>query len=122
MTTLHIHDDSLHVRFTRAEKVAGLVRDRDVPLSHVRDVDVVSDGLTAVSGLRAPGFSLPWRRKIGTWRRPGRKALVSVRRDQPVLRLRLEGDGYDELIVGTDRAEEIAASLSSRGVGRASPA
>jgi hypothetical protein len=118
MTSVYIVDDTLRIRLTRAEKVLGLLRDADVPLSQVRDVEVVADGLAAPSGLRAPGYSWPWSRKFGTWRRPRSKSMVSVRRGQPALRIRLEGHRYDELVLGADDAESLAASLRTRG-GRA---
>jgi hypothetical protein len=113
MASVYIAGDRLRVRLTRAEKVLGLLRDTDVPLSQVRDVEVVADGLAAPSGMRAPGYSWPWSRKIGTWRRPGRTSMVSVRRAQPAVRIRLEGHRYDELVLGADDAETLAASLAA---------
>jgi hypothetical protein len=52
-------------------------------------------------------------RKIGTWRGAGRRTLVSVRRGQPALRVRLDGQRWDELLVGTDDAAAVAASLTA---------
>jgi len=80
MATLQARPPVLSLRLTRGEKIAGLLRDVEVPLSAVRDVEVVPSGLSATTGLRAPGLGLPGLRKIGTWRRAGRRSLVSVRR------------------------------------------
>ena len=111
MATLQLSGTTLTVRFTRGEKISGLVRDVEVPTSAVRDVEVVADGLTAAVGLRAPGLGLPGVRKIGTWRRRGERTLVSVRRNQPALRVRLEGQRYDALLIGADDAAALAEAL-----------
>ena len=114
---LRMRDDWLEIRFTRTEKALGLLGDVDVPLSAVRQVEVVPNGLSAPTGVRLPGYALPWSRKLGTWRRRGHKSLVDVRRDQPALRIGLDGQRYDELVVGSDDAESLAADLRAR-VGR----
>ncbi|WP_456611837.1 hypothetical protein [Blastococcus sp. SYSU DS0619] len=111
MATLQLTPSTLSVRLTRREKIAGLLRDVTVPLSAVREVDVVPDALAAARGLRAPGLGLPGLRKIGTWRRPGTRMLVCVRRGQPAVRIRLAGQDYDTLLVGADDAAAVAASL-----------
>lgn len=111
MATLQRTDSTLVLRLTRGEKIAGLLRDVVVPLSAVREVEVVADALAAARGLRAPGLGLPGRRKIGTWRRRGERTLVSVRRGQPAVRIRLRGQRYDTLLVGSDDAAALAAGL-----------
>jgi hypothetical protein len=111
MATLQVTPSTLALRLTRAEKIAGLLRDVDIPLSAVGEVEVVPDPLPAVRGLRAPGLALPGVRKIGTWRRPGDKTLVCVRAGRPAVRVRLEGQRYDSLLVGTDDAAALAATL-----------
>lgn len=111
MATLQLRPPLLCVRLTRFEKIAGLLRDVDVPLSAVRDVTVVTDALAATRGLRAPGLGLPGLRLIGTWRRPGAKMLVCVRKGQPAVRIELDGQAWDALLVGADDAESVAATL-----------
>jgi len=117
MATVQRNDSRLHVRFTVGEKIAGLVRNVDVPLSAVTGADVVSDPLTVTrglrSGLRSPGMALPGLRKIGTWRRPGEKTLLCVRHGQPAVRIHLTGQRYDTLIIGTDDATALAAELTA---------
>jgi hypothetical protein len=112
MATLQLSETTLTVRLTRAEKISGLLRDVEVPRSAVRDVEVVPDGLTAARGLRSPGLGLPGVRKIGTWRQRGEKTMVCVRRDQPALRIRLDGQRYDTLLVGADDAASLAEALT----------
>ncbi len=117
MATLQLTDSTLSVRLTRSEKFWGLLRDLEVPRSAVRDVEVVPDGLAAARGIRAPGLGLPGRRKIGTWRLAGERSLVSVRRDQPALRIGLEGQRYDTLVIGADDAAALGATLNGTAAG-----
>jgi hypothetical protein len=83
MTSTRVQGHTLKVSFTLAEKIAGLLRDQDIPLSAVRAAEVVPDGLAAARGLRAPGLALPGRRKVGTWRSPTGKTLVAVNGPAP---------------------------------------
>lgn len=115
MATVQLTPTTLTVRFTRAEKLGGLLRDIDVPRSAVRSAEVVAAPLVGMRGLRAPGLALPGLRKIGTWRRPGERTLVCVRRGEPAVRVRLEGARYDTLLLGTDDAAALAGALASAG-------
>jgi hypothetical protein len=111
MATVTTTPQALRVTLTTAEKVLGLLRDLEVPRSSVTSVEAVADGLAATHGLRAPGLGLPGVRKIGTWRARGEKSLVSVRRGQPAVRVRLAGQRFDTLLVGADDAAAVAAEL-----------
>jgi hypothetical protein len=113
MTTINLTADRLAVRFARWEKLAGLVRDVDVPLDRVRSVALAPDGLAAARGVRAPGLGIPGRRKIGTWRRPGAKTLVSVRRTQPAVQLDLDGTRYDRMLIGVDDAAALTERIET---------
>ena len=62
MATISVTDNVLQVRFTRLEKVLGLVRDHSFPVSAVSDARVETDGLAAARGIRAPGLGIPGRR------------------------------------------------------------
>lgn len=115
MTTITVSPSGLHLHLTRWEKLAGLVRDLDVPLSAVRSVEVAPDALAAAQGLRAPGLGIPGRRKIGTWRRRGQKTLVAVRRGEPALVLELRGARFDRVVVGSPDAQRYAEELHALG-------
>jgi hypothetical protein len=115
MATVQLTPTTLTVRFTAAEKIAGLVRDVELPLAAVRSAELVPEPLAGIGGLRAPGLALPGLRKIGTWRRPGERTLVSVRKGQPAVRVRLDGARYDALLLGADDAAALARSLAPAG-------
>ena len=117
MATVEVGDRTLAVRFSRREKVAGLLRDIEVPRTAVVDVTAEPDGLAAVRSFRAPGLALPGRRKIGTWRGRGRRTAVSVTAGQPAVRVRLTGVRYDELLIGVPDAARTAEDLRA-GAGR----
>jgi hypothetical protein len=104
-------DDHLEIRFTPLERVLGLLRDARVPLSAVRSVEVVPDGMGAVRGLRAPGLAVPGLRRLGTWRAREGKTLVAVRRGQAAVRIGLEGERWSELLLGTHDAVGLAATV-----------
>ena len=109
---MHVQGDTLLISFTLGERVAGFLRDQQVPLPAVRSVAVVPDGLAAARGLRAPGLGLPGRRKLGTWRSRTGKALVAVHGHGPAVRVTLTGHRYTSLLVTTDAPHELAASLA----------
>lgn len=111
MATVQLTPTTVTVRFTRTEKILGLLRDVTVSRGAVRGAEVVPDPLPAARGLRAPGLALPGRR-VGTWWRPGERTLVCVRRGELALRLRLAGAGYDALLVGTADAAALADALA----------
>lgn len=120
MATLTLHGDTLRLRFTRTEKVLGLVRDHDFPRRAVVSARVADDGLGAVRGLRAPGLGVPGHRKVGTWRsRSGgrwRRALVSVRRAAPAVVVELDDQRFDALVVavGDVTARTLVTELGAR--------
>lgn len=113
MATIDLNPPTLGIRFSRGEKVAGLLRDIEEPLDRVRAVRVEGDGLDATQGVRAPGLALPGRRKVGTWRGRGRRTAVCVRAGEPAVRISLDGARWTELLIGTPEAEDVAARLQS---------
>jgi hypothetical protein len=112
MATIDLSPTGLAVKFRRAEKVGGLLRDLEVPLDQVGDVIVEPDGLVAARGLRAPGLAIPGRRKIGTWRGRGRRTAVSVTAGEPAVRIQLQGSRFDELLISQPDAHEIAEVIN----------
>lgn len=114
MPTLELTDQALLVRPAPGEKVAGLLRDLDVPLASIRSAVVVPDGLAAAKGLRAPGLGVPFVAKIGTWRRRGGSTSYVVARRRASLVLRLEGQPHDTVVVTVDDPEGWARQVRER--------
>lgn len=113
MATITIDERTVAVRFTTAEKIGGLVRDQVIDRGTITDAEHVPDGLAATEGMRAPGLALPWRRRIGTWRTRGAKELVSVRRGEPAVRLRLSHGRWASMLIGHRDAAALAAELGA---------
>jgi hypothetical protein len=114
MTTAQLTADTLRIRFTRGEKIAGLIRDIDLPLEAIRDAQVVPDGLAATRGLRAPGLGLPGRRMVGTWRRPGHRTVVSVNRGRPAVQITADHPRFDGLLLDVSEPEQLVAAIHAR--------
>jgi hypothetical protein len=110
MTAVHVTDTTVTIRQSRLEKLAGLYDDLEVPRSAIRSVEVLDDGIRAVTGIRAPGLGLPTI-KLGTWRGRSGPHYVAVRRGQPALRLELEGERHRTVLVSTTQAEQLARQL-----------
>ena len=114
MADLVLTGEDLRVALTDREPLWALRQDDIVvPLSSIRAIRVMPDGLRATQGLRAPGLGVPGRRKVGTWRARGRRTFVSVRQGQAAVFIRLRGrKPFDAILVGHDRADEMAALIS----------
>ena len=114
MTQVRMTDGRLTARLQRWERVAGLLGDLDVPVTAVTAAEAVPDGTAALQGVRAPGLALPGGPRIGTWRGRRARRWVAVRPGQPALRVRLEGQRWDEVLVTTADAEQLADALRTR--------
>lgn len=117
MATVTVEADRLRVQLTRLEHLAGLLRDLDIPLSAVRSARPVGEPLAATRGMRAPGFGIPGRIKIGTWRGGGTKQYVVARRGEAGLWIELasnDATDYDELILSLAEAGALADAIAAR--------
>jgi hypothetical protein len=96
----------------RIEAVHGEVR---VPLRSVRTVEVLDDAVGAVHGFRV-GTGIPGSVAIGTFTSRDAKVFAVVHHDTPRgVRVNLEGAQFDEMIVGCDDPEAVAAALRLPG-------
>lgn len=111
MATVDLSTDTIRVRLTPAEKVWALRGDLAFPRGAVRAVTVEPDGVRAIRGIRAPGLGVPGRRMVGTWRGRTGREFVSVRADQPAVRITLTGQRYDSLLIGADDAAALAEAV-----------
>lgn len=113
MAELAVHGDELVLSLSEFEKLESLHQDVKVPVPSVLNIEVLDDPLDAVHGIRT-GTGVPGMLVIGTIRYRGGKAFVVVHHGYPRgVRVRLQGADYDELILGCDEPESLAASLTA---------
>lgn len=111
MATIEVRDREVHVRLTTFEKLFALHGDLSFPRRAVTSVERFDVGLEAVRGFRAPGLAVPGRIMIGTWRRKGGKELVVVRRDEPAVRIELDGEPFRAVVIGGDGVAAAETAL-----------
>lgn len=105
MAHIDLDGDEVVVTLTLAQRLGALSPGLRAPRQAVTAVDDVDDPLHSTQGVRWPGLHLPRRRKLGTWRRRGRRELVDARAGQPGLRLHLDGAHDDSVLVSVDPGE-----------------
>lgn len=114
MAEVTVDGAAVRIGLTRFEKIAGLLRDQQIPIGSVTGVDVEPEPRAALRGLRAPGLAVPGRTMIGTWRGRGHKMMVRIRRAAPAVRITAEGAPFDAYLVSVDDAEGIAERIRER--------
>jgi hypothetical protein len=109
---MHISEKEIEIRFTRVEKVLGLLGNIRVPLSDLSDVRVVEDPLHDVmrGGLKV-GLRLPWLYYMCRSIRLDRAWVV--RRGVPALSFAVRNQGaLEHVMVSTPDAHELALRLN----------
>ena len=118
MAELTRDGQDLMVVLSQVEKVESVHGDVRVPVSSVRAVDVVDDVAHAVPGMKVIGAGWPGRFAIGTYSGgPGHlKTFAVVHHDHPRgLRVQLEGDRFDQLVISCEDPEGMRKSLGDLG-------
>lgn len=110
--------DALVVALSPLEKFLGMRARVTVPLPAVQQVEVLTDPMQQVHGLRPSrmklvGGYIPGRIAVGSFLNGReRPAYIVVRRSQPHgLRISLDGAKYSQLLVGVDDPEASKRSL-----------
>src|ERR1700691_1353862 len=115
MAELIVDGDSLEVRLKALEKAEAVHGEVRVPVSSVRNVEVLDDAVAAVHGFRV-GTGVPGWVAIGTFTSRNSHIFAVVHHDtHRGVRVELEGAPFDELIVGCDDPEAVAANLRKTG-------
>lgn len=114
MAKVTVDEETVRIELTTFEKIAGLLRDQEIPLRSVVDVDVQAEPRAALRGLRAPGLAVPGRTMIGTWRGRGHKMMVRIRRNAPAVRITADGEPFDAYLVSVDEADLVADRIRER--------
>jgi hypothetical protein len=108
---LLIDGDELVVRLRPVEMVESVHGEVRVPRGSVHSVEVLDDAIGAVHGFRV-GTGIPGMVAVGTFTDRTTKTFAVVHHDTPrgVL-VRLEGAHFDQLIIGCEDPEAVAAKL-----------
>ncbi len=110
---VHLSDDQIEVRLTKAEKALGLLRNIKVARSDISDVQVLEDPLREVmrSGLKI-GLRLPWLYYV--CRSIRLDQAWAVRRGAPALSFAVRNQGaLERVTVSTNEARELARRLGA---------
>ena len=115
MAKVDLNDRGLRVQFSALERLATWRSEVVVPLTAVRSAEVVAEPLRHTRGGRV-GFLVSGVVKVGKWGLgTGMRQLVSARRGVPGLLVKLDDTAeYGELLISTDRANELVAALTGR--------
>jgi asparagine synthetase B (glutamine-hydrolysing) len=106
--------DDLVVALSGAEKAEAVHGDIRVRMSSVSEVDVVDDVVHAVQGHKSVGAAWPGRFAIGSFRGDGKKTFAVVHhKTTRGVRVTLEGEDFDELVVGCEDPEEVAREIGT---------
>ena len=115
MAELIIEGDDLVVRLSKVEKLEAVHGEVRVPFASVKTVEVIDDAMDAIHGIRF-GTGIPGSTAIGTFTSKTAKIFAVVHHNaHRAVRVTLEGDQFDELIVGCPDPEAVAASLRPPG-------
>jgi hypothetical protein len=115
MAELIIEGDDLVVHLSTAEKLEAVHGEVRVPLDSVKSVEVLDDAMSAIHGIRV-GTGVPGLVAIGTFTSRTAKIFAVVHHDTPRgVRVTLDGDHFDELVVGCPHPEVVAGSLRQQG-------
>jgi hypothetical protein len=117
MAELEVEDGELVLRLSGIEKAEAIQSDLHVRLSAVRGVEVIDDTMemTRIKTGFKVGMRFPGRASVAAVRRPGHTMFVAVHHDTPRgVRVLLEGDTYDEWIVGAADPESVVAILNEK--------
>jgi hypothetical protein len=109
---LIVEGDELVVRLRPVEKVEAVHGEVRVPLSTVSTVEVLDDAMTAIHGIRV-GTGIPGAVAVGTFTSRTAKIFAVIHHDtHRGVRVHLEGAQFDELVVGCDDPEAVAAAVN----------
>ncbi len=110
MATITVDGLTIRVTFPANEKLLGLVRDYEVPVSSVVGAREVGSWSEDLRGMRV-GLALPGVWMLGRWVWFGHRQLVALRRNRRAVYVVLRGERYDELLVESPDPDAILARL-----------
>ncbi|HVC39980.1 MAG TPA: hypothetical protein VNH20_08440 [Candidatus Dormibacteraeota bacterium] len=119
MADIRIDGDDLVLVLGRLEKVEGVHGDIRVPLTSVREVEVVDHPLEFIHGLKLAGAGIPGVTAMGTWVSSDGRTFAAEHHASRGIVVHLEGQTYAQLVVGSADPEALAARVQAALPGRA---
>ena len=114
MAACMIAGQQLEVKLSTTEKLESVHGGISVPLSSVRTVELVENTLDYMHGFRV-GTGIPDSTAVGTFSSSSAKIFGVIHhgkhRGVPIT---LEGADYDEIVIGCDHPESVAAAIPVR--------
>lgn len=112
MAELRIDGNDLVLHLTGDEKLEAVHGDLRVPVSAVRGVEILDDAHEPADHGFKVGLRLPGVAEVASIRTEGKKLFAAVHHATPRgLRVLLDGQKWDEWIVGCEDPEAAAAAL-----------
>ena len=112
MASLRVHPDRLEIHLTPAEKTLAFRRENLViARDTIRSVTITDDPWIWMRGIRAPGALVPLVLAVGTWKFHGGKDFLAIKRKRQAVVIDLIGDEFARLILSTNHAPDLIASL-----------
>ncbi len=106
-----IVNQQLVVKLSTKEKLEAVHGDVSVPLSSVCTVDVVENTLDFIHGIRV-GTGIPGSTAIGTFSSSAARIFGVIHHgNHRGVRIILEGADFDELLIGCNDPEAVAAAI-----------
>jgi hypothetical protein len=108
MADISFEGSDLVLELSKMEKVEAVHGDVRVPLSSVRDVEVVDRPLDYIHGLKMPGTGIPGRTAVGTWVSSDGSTFSVEHHASRGIVIHLDGQAYQQLVIGADDPEALA--------------
>jgi len=106
-----VEGEQLVVRLSAIEKLESVHPDFEVPLSAIRSVEVAENLMTLVHGMRV-GTGIPGSTAVGTFTSKTARIFGAIHHgEHRGVRIVLDGQDYDEILIGCDDAETVATSI-----------
>jgi hypothetical protein len=116
MATLDIEGDDVVVRLSMLERAESANGDVRVARSSITSIEVVRDPARAAGGHKVIGVSFPGASAIGTFRVGGRHVFAVVHHGAGEgVRLTLDVERFDEVVIGCENPHEVVAPLRPTG-------
>lgn len=113
MADIRFEDSEMVAVLSRLEKLEEVHGDIRVPLSAVRDVEVVDRPLDLIHGLKGAGTGIPGTTKVGSWISSDGKTFAVEHHASRGLVIHLDDQSYQQLVIGSDDPEALAERVRS---------